>query len=171
MKWWRGLAAILRVLDRITPWEFVRVIKDRETREDYLVRYYVLNTRWFAEPLARYVHPWFHKLSYRITLHRTLRSDFDAALHDHPWNWGSRILEGGYLEHTPEGVFWRDPSQGWRWRKAEDFHRLELNPKRNPGQTWSLFVMGPRQKDWGFLNAQGWWVQWETYLNSRKSSG
>lgn len=167
LKWWRGLAAILRFLDQVTPWEFVRVIKDRDTNSDYLIRHYVCNTRWM-DWLGTRIHPWFHNLSYRVTLHRTLRSDFADALHDHPWDWGSHLLEGGYLEHTPEGQFWREPSQGWRWRKAEDFHRLELVPERNPGQTWSLFVMGPRKKEWGFQTKLGWAAWWD-FLNNRET--
>lgn len=161
MKWWRILAKFLWFLNRVTPFEFVRVIKDREADQDYLVRYYLFSTRWIA--------PVFPKLSYRLTLHNTLRSDIDG-LHDHPWNWKSKILEGGYDEYTPEGVFWREPSQGWRSRTANDYHRLVIRPdKMRPGeQTWSLFLMGPRVKDWGFLSRNNTWVQWEEYISNRE---
>ena len=49
--------------------------------QPYLRRYYILKTRWF-----------------RIYLHEILRSDEDRDCHDHPWNFTSIILKGGYWE-------------------------------------------------------------------------
>jgi hypothetical protein len=64
-------------------------------------------------------------------LHNVLRSDEDAALHDHPWWNFSIVLEGGYFEHTiaAGGVHtkkWFGPGQmQFRWHGA-GAHRLEL---------------------------------------------
>ena len=133
------------------------IIYDREERSPYLERYYLFSTRWLKN--------WFPNLSYRVVLHRTLRSDEDG-LHDHPWDWSSRILHGGYWEETPEGRYWREPEGGWRHRTGKDYHRLVLDDEYH-GETWSLFVMGPRYKEWGFLNKDGQWVQWQEYIDNR----
>jgi len=137
-----------------------RLILDREEKRPYLHRYYLLSTRWLA--------PIFPKLSYRVVLHNTVRSDEDG-LHDHPWPWWSKILSGGYDENIPSGSIWRGPEGGWRRAKATDFHRLVLNPDHGDEETWSLFVMGPKERTWGFLNKDGEWVHWRQYIEGRKS--
>jgi len=113
---------------------------------------------------------------FNITLHKVLESD-EPQLHDHPWDWGALILKGGYWEHTPQGKFWRGPGS-LRFRKAEDLHWLEL-AKDKDGKNipcWSLFYMGKKQKEWGFLpfnqsdklDERGYkWVHNETYLEGR----
>src|SRR5690606_31772299 len=122
---------------------------DREHDEKYLERYYYLNLRPFA----------------RIVIHRFHRSDIDG-LHDHPWPWQTFILSGGYYESTPEGRFWRPP--GYHTTKAaEDLHRIELDPE-NTEEVWTLFMMGPKQKLWGFINENGEWVESQAYLESKK---
>jgi len=127
-----------------------RIIMDRESKEPYLIRYYYQNYRPFA----------------RITIHNILRSDIDG-LHDHPWPFQTFILAGGYWEHTPEGIFWRGP--GYHGiSKASDFHRLEIDHKRAGEDTWTLFLMGPKEKEWGFLDTDGNWVRYDIYLEKRK---
>jgi hypothetical protein len=165
MRWWYVVASICKFFGLYI------LIRDRDKNEPYLHRYYLLNTRWLAR--------WFPNLSYRLVLHKCVKSDADG-LHDHPWNWKAKILEGGYWEtvpfpisHDPMDEFtksittervWRGPG-GWRERKSTDFHRLELPHKG--AISWSLFLMGPKLKDWGFQDHQGVWIQWEEYLNHR----
>jgi len=128
-----------------------RIILDREEKEPYLVRYYLYNYRPFA----------------RIVIHNILRSDIDG-LHDHPWAFQTYILSGGYWEHTPEGRFWRDP--GYHGvNAANNFHQLEIDPDADE-QTWTLFLMGPKEKDWGFMNKDGIWIPHEIYLEERKNN-
>lgn len=150
MKWYKVLAKICSSLG------MRKVIFNRNGTRPYLERYYLISTRWIS-----YIAP---SLSYRIVLHRTLESD-DSGLHDHPWNWYSRLLSGGYWESTLEGKFWRSSKDGWRKRTASDYHRLELDDTSNE-ETWSLFVMGPKIKDWGFLSKDGQWVHWKEYLDN-----
>ena len=150
MRWWILVARVYKFIG------LYRLINDREEDEPYLHRYYLFSTRWLAR--------WFPKLSYRLVLHKCVKSDADG-LHDHPWDWGSKILEGGYWETLPEGKVLRKPS-GWRWCKSTDFHRLELIPGTT--ESWSLFIMGPKLKDWGFQSRDGSWVQWEEYLANRE---
>lgn len=168
MRWYERLSALWW---RVTGWEFlgewVRVIPNRETNEPYLIRYYLLSTRWLepifdALPVLRMLFGW---MSFRLCLHNTLQSD-QHGLHDHPWPWASYILEGGYWEATPHGRFWRAPGE-LRFRSASSFHRLELDPlKSHRKGVWSLFLMGPRQKEWGFLDRTGVWVPWGEYLRN-----
>ena len=136
-----------------------RLILDRQETQPYLHRYYLLNTRWL-----RYIFP---RLSYRIVLHHTVLSD-DDGLHDHPWPWWSRLLSGGYYEHLPnDKVVWRGPEGGWRRCKSTDFHRLVLDPECKE-ETWSLFIMGPKEKPWGFLSKDGTWVEASEYIGNRR---
>ena len=129
-----------------------RVIMDREEKKPYLVRYYYKNYRPFA----------------RITIHNVLRSDIDG-LHNHPWSFQTYILSGGYWEETPEGRFWRAPGYHG-YSKSTDFHRLSVDPVQSNGEeTWTLFLMGPKEKEWGFLNEFGCGEQWTEYLERRKN--
>lgn len=141
-----------------------RIITTRDNSAWYMIRYYLFSTRFLA--------PIFPSLSGRLVLHRVLRSDEDG-LHDHPWRWRARIIRGGYWERTPMGRFWRDSSMGWRSGQSDDFHRLELDPNHSEKMTghrevWSLFWMGPKfGKKWGFLAADGYWVESEEYFANR----
>lgn len=130
------------------------VIQDRESKEPYLKRYYLL----FKDRPA-----WF---PFNIVLHNILRSDPDG-LHDHPWPYGTLILSGGYYEDTPEGRFWRGPWH-FRFKRATSLHRLILNSDYS-APTWTLFIMFRRTRDWGFINESGVWEYWEDFLERRKA--
>lgn len=163
MRWWILVSKICKFLSWTTVKDgaleyhgLYRLITDREMNRPYLHRYYLLSTRWLSR--------WFPNLSYRLVLHCCVRSDLDG-LHDHPWSWKSKILEGGYWEHLPNGeTVWRGPG-GWRSSKSTDYHRLCL--PHEGAQSWSLFLMGPKEKDWGFQDRNGEWVQWQEYINNR----
>jgi hypothetical protein len=114
----------------------------------------------------------------RVRVHHILRSDDDRALHDHPWDYTTVILLGGYWEHTvgtiedylnDQDAYMGDDGSVYlrRWhgpgsvirRKAEDRHRLELPD----GQTaWTLFTMSPKRREWGFHTRKGF-VHWAEY--------
>ena len=137
-----------------------RVIMDREHNEPYLERYYVFlrDRTWFP---------------FNVFLHKFLKSDPDHV-HDHPWPYATLILRGGYYEWTPvfdkqnkkiaEIVTWRGPGH-FRICKANSFHRIELDPDI---ATWTLFMPGPKQRDWGFL-VRDQWVQHEQYFVQQRS--
>lgn len=97
-----------------------------------------------------------------IYLHNVMRSDDDRALHDHPWASISLALKGRVLEHTAGGGRPREIRAGhWRWRSARMAHRLELpvvHTEYGPQQDyfWSLFITGPRVREWGFHCPRGW---------------
>lgn len=130
-----------------------RVITDRDGKVPYLIRYYL-----FLKERKNF--------PFNITLHKVLVSD-EPKLHDHPWNWGAIILKGGYYEHTPEGKFWRGPGH-IRFRKAEDLHWLELkkDAEGNEIPCVSIFFMGVKRKEWGFVN-KGKWIHNSIYLGGK----
>lgn len=115
-----------------------RVITDNDG-EPYIVRYILFRVPWFG-----------------IFLHHIMRSDYDRALHDHPWGFISIILTGAYKEHTPQGV------QEYRrgailFRPAKWLHRLELSEPM-----WSLVIVGRKARKWGFMVDQSW-CWWRKY--------
>jgi len=138
-----------------------RIIMDRTDQEPYLERYYVL----FKERVT---------FPYNIFLHKFLKSDPDDV-HDHPWNYASLILKGGYWEWLPmfddqgkkvaEVKKWRGTGT-FRFGKMNTYHRIELDPDVT---AWTLFFVGPRKREWGFL-VNNKWIHYETYLNEKKQN-
>lgn len=106
--------------------------------------------RWWVIPRNQY---------FNIYLHHFLRSDDDRALHDHPWWNLSIILKGQYLEHVPGKVKLRKRFQ-IVLRKPTATHRIELIS----GPVWTLFLTGPRVREWGFHCPQGW-RHWKIFTN------
>ena len=106
------------------------------------------------------------RFPFNLTLHKILVSDLDD-LHDHPWSYATLILKGGYFEHTPSGKFWRGPGH-FRVCKAQSLHRLELKKDADGNEIpcWSLFVMGQKEQDWGFIR-NGEWINNEQYLKEK----
>ena len=136
-----------------------RIVMDRVNNEPYLERYYIFlkDRKWFP---------------FNVFIHKFLKSDPDDV-HDHPWPYATLILKGGYWEWIPqfnslgqkigEIATWRGAGH-FRICSAKSFHRIELDPSIT---AWTLFMPGPQQREWGFLN-KGRWVQWEKYLELRQ---
>ncbi len=99
-----------------------------------------------------------------VYLHQFLRSDDDRALHDHPWCNVSILLRGTYTEHTVAagGINRRDVLAAgdvrvrWSGRLA---HRIELHN----GPCWTLFITGPRVREWGFYCMERGFVHWKVF--------
>lgn len=95
-------------------------------------------------------------------LHHFLSSDDPRACHDHPyWNI-SVVLKGRYFEWV------RDPATGIEdlhlrragcvvFRRATFAHRIEIAEP-----AWSLFITGPRRRDWGFWCGRRW-IFWKDF--------
>lgn len=95
-----------------------------------------------------------------VYLHRFLRSDEDRALHDHPWDNTSLILDGTYVEHMSGDVrAQRCPGQVYS-RLAAVAHRVELFD----GPVITLFFTGPVIREWGFHCPQGW-RHWREFVS------
>ncbi len=139
---------------------------DEEAGIPYLTRYFVFpfwgrksdktnddNTRSFP---------------YAIYLHRIWRSDNDQFLHDHPWSFITVILGGGYTEEVPHitrglPALSRNVRNRFNAKivRSTDLHRVRLHGKEEPA--WSLMLVGPRVRDWGFQTNDGW-VYWKDYV-------
>lgn len=114
--------------------------------------------------------PWFG-----IFLHTHERPDGDRDLHDHPWNFVTIILRGGYVEsHAVINTFGDNigPSRIRTWRLGS-VHRMKfvrdahrINSIR-PG-TLSLVFVGRTMRDWGFfaedeIDGHTRWIPWQEY--------
>ena len=149
MKWF------LDFLDRIGR---KRIVMDRQSDEPYLERYYL-----FLKDRDRF--------PFNVFLHKFLKGDPDDV-HDHPWPYATLILKGGYYEWLPqfdskgnkiaEMCVWRGPGS-FRVCRANSYHRIELDPNIT---AWTLFMPGPKKRDWGFL-VNNKWIQHEQYLKER----
>lgn len=98
--------------------------------------------RWWVIPRNRL---------FNIYLHHIVRDDDDRALHDHPWVNISVVLKGGYTEVMPHATKWRTAGS-LVFRRPTSAHRLIVGK----GSCWSLFITGPRVREWGFLCPKGW---------------
>lgn len=128
----------------------------------YLKRWYLLpRAPWPVWPIGMY-------------LHQILRSDDDRALHNHPWPNISILLRGSYVEVVPKRSRgfreWMTPHVEKRHllrctgdivlRRSGAAHRLVI-PAGRPA--WSLFIVGPRIRDWGFWCKKGF-VHWRDFV-------
>ena len=113
-----------------------------------------------AAPLIkRYVLLRIWKLP-RIYLHNICRSDYDRALHNHPWWFFSILLRGRYWEYLDKG----DGKEEMKLRTAPSIvfrglpisHRIELPINDSETSCWTLFITGPRVRPWGFFCEDGW---------------
>jgi hypothetical protein len=106
---------------------------------------------------------------FNIYLHKFMRGDDDRALHDHPWVNCSIVLSGCYDEVTPSGKK-RRGAGSIVFRMATARHRLDL-PIINGGISycWTLFITGPRVRQWGFWCPQGF-VHWRDFTSPTDSS-
>lgn len=92
-----------------------------------------------------------------IYLHKLCRSDYDRALHDHPWPFVSIVIKGGYWEvhdqtmNRRETRFWRGRGEVML-RPAEWRHRVVLGGR----PAWTVVVVGRRFRRWGFYLPEGW---------------
>mgnify|MGYP006950337616 CR=1 FL=1 len=143
---------VLNILDKLGR---KRIVMDRTDSEPYLERYYLFLKDRGSFP-------------FNVFVHKFLKSDPDD-LHDHPWSYATIILKGGYYEWVPtydsqgnklcEVAVWRGPGS-FRVSSADSFHRIELDPAVT---CWTLFMPGPKQREWGFVQ-RGKWIRHDEYL-------
>ena len=129
-----------------------RIINDRQDSEPYLLRYYLFIKN-------RNIFP------FNIFLHKFLKSDPDD-LHDHPWPFITIILYGGYWEHTVDGkkTWWGAGT--FRYASADTLHRISIDP--NYPDIWTLFIPGPKQREWGFKTEKGWINNFQYLVDKKK---
>lgn len=102
---------------------------------------------------------------FSVYLHRFHLPDQDDAMHNHPWRWAfSIILTGCYLEQREyDAPRWCRSAGSVVFLSDKTFHRVD----RLFGETWTLFVVGPKTGSWGFLLTDGVVVPWRERLEQR----
>lgn len=147
------------------------VITRQWTKKPYLTRWVVCSTRDDKNPNS--------VDRGKLILHRFQDSDADEP-HNHPWNFVSLILSGGYWERTP--------ARGWEngkgptreaWyapgrvlaRGADHVHSVRLRPGVD---CWTLVYLGPKipnRPSWGFFCEQLGFVPWRKHLANYYRTG
>lgn len=176
--WWRG-RNVEDPVPRLTNWLLRRAMQEpyfaivKPDGSTYMDRWWVFNPDWYWSRKKWLGVRWLKWLP-AARIHCTWLSDSDRHLHDHPWNNISIILRGWYWEEMPANPI-QDPEMdafptGRKttlrlplvpvFRRATDRHRLVI---QDGECCLSLFIMFPRQRDWGFWTENGW-VYWRDYL-------
>ena len=160
-----------------------RVIHDRSGVSPYLSRWYLFRSQRptmpdgsspfneLGNPKVGVILP---NVNWSLYLHRFHRSDEDGELHSHPFEWSvALILAGGYREERRDNT-WGFPSVGARdvkpWTlnfiRHDTFHRVDLLED----DAWSLFLVGPKTKSWGFWDrVTGQYTEWREFLRRRQT--
>ena len=127
----------------------------RTDGEPYLTRYHLMRTPWL-----------------RVYLHRIHAPDWEC-LHDHPWAWWmSLVLWGGYTEAVQASIepFLSALSLVTRRAGSLTFHGRghahRIMHLHQTSQTWTLLVVGPHVRSWGFFTKSGW-IDHSGYVESR----
>ena len=107
--------------------------------------------RWYLMPRNRWLNVYYHVFK---------RSDDDRALHDHPWVSLSLCLRGEATEIDSQGARIITAGQ-WRFRRAKYAHRMML-----AGECHTLFITGPRVREWGFWCPKGW-RHWQEFTSGK----
>lgn len=178
---WAIKAIVARMRDpliaRATKTPYFHLVNDEG--DPYMLRYWLVPYTYkgshsedgcgpvgfFQRPLA-----WmFQKLGIAIRVHCIMRSDSDRAVHDHPWDFVTVLLDGAYYEHRPvydDGLYAGDSLTRYEagsilFRRAADLHRLELPEGQ---MVWTLFITGPRKQSWGFVENLAYKKYYRDYL-------
>lgn len=108
-------------------------------------------------------------------VHQFLRSDDDRAHHDHPWLFNfSWHLRDGYIEHVIIAggalIRYHRAEGDWKFRWGPAPHRVELYTEvvepgtaYAPQPCWTLFITGPRVRQWGFYCMERGWIHWKRF--------
>jgi len=103
----------------------------------------------------------FDHFGVQLRLHRLRCPVWPTVLHDHPWDFTSVILRGGYYEEMGEmsrgrtymayttKPEWRGPGSVLT-RKADIPHNVATLDKNR--DSWSLVFRGRKYRDWGLWN-------------------
>lgn len=123
--------------------------------------------------------------SHHLRLHHICTEDRDHHLHDHPFDFWSLVLTGGYVEARPQqrspsfhGDLGdeRDPGVEWctytnrhagsfTFRRACDRHRIvTVLP-----DTWTLVLASPLRQWWGFYTPVGK-IHWRDYESKHSTN-
>lgn len=96
---------------------------------------------------------------FNIYIHYIARSDMDKHPHNHPWNFTSVVLKGGYVEKRTKSLWALTQPVQYKYiefalpymiREMKGFHTYHKIRLLKP--TYTLVFTGPRiNDDWGYL--------------------
>jgi hypothetical protein len=131
----------LKLLNKFSDWMVKRGSTAMITRDDqpYLLRHFLIRTPWFSVFLHRFYAP----------------DDGATGVHCHPWNNMSIILHGGFKELFHDGTLVDRKPGAVCFRQAKILHRIDTLLDE-PGNVFTLFVVGRRQRTWGFFADPKW---------------
>lgn len=112
----------------------VKEIKSKEG-EVHFRRYQLLWTPWFT-----------------FYLHQILQPDKDKHLHDHPWDFWSLVLWGGYEEILDHRLTQDRKIGHFVYHKSTDLHKIG----KIHGSAWTLVCIFGERRMWGYQTEHGW---------------
>jgi hypothetical protein len=128
-------------------WEWADIPSKVYPNEVYLRRLRIVQTPWCA-----------------FMMHWIYEADFDRDPHDHPWNFWSFVLRGGYIEHIYDSP---DALVRPQWWRRFSLHKMPVDKAHQirsvVADTVTLVFTGRRQRVWGFWTPAGF-VVWKTYI-------
>ena len=101
-----------------------------------------------------------HTPFFGVYLHKWDLPDPRPTLHNHPWNFLSLILKGGYTQKTLDGV---DRVRWFNFVGRKNFHAV-TDVKKG---TLSLMIVGKTHQDWGYQTENGY-VEFDKHPHSQE---
>lgn len=83
---------------------------------------------------------------FSIRLHHWLKSETDIHLHNHPFNFITIVLYGGYIDQDSSKLNERMIPGKIRYRSASHTHHVRVRK----GGCWTLMFAGRKKFKWGF---------------------
>lgn len=139
------------IMNRLFPRRDI-IIKDRLYLRRWFIKGWGTDSQWF--------------------IHNIRLPDEGRDLHDHPWDFTSWILKGGYSEEVlrSEGTTtWPEMRFHTIGERIENtaYHAHRIGTVR--GSTYTLVHTGPARRVWGFFTRENHvgpleWKNWRRYL-------
>jgi len=167
LPWWESAALSCMASNN------AQLITSRDGTIPYMLRCWLTPPRPLSSvALAKY------ESGNAVLLHWILKPDDCPLLHNHPWQFATFILAGGYVEEF-KPTFIAHPSVALTHspndcaiRTLNNFHRIashrdgDGDPFTGLGGTWTLVTTGHRLQRWSFL-LDGVPVDAEAYLTDK----
>lgn len=116
-----------------------------------------------------YLRRWFIVRAFgrKICVHKIVRPDGDRCRHDHPWNFVTLVLFGGYVEELRDGKSHEAKPFRLYKRSCSHSHRITSLPR---SEAWTMVFMGRDQREWGFFTKLGWMAHQKFLSDPNKSA-
>lgn len=95
----------------------------------------------------------------KLLVHRFMPNAADKDCHDHPRDFLTIVLRGGYDDVNPYGFVDRLRAPAIRYRRAEHAHITRVH---DDGALTVYIMLGNVRRAWGFFR-DGRWYRWKDY--------